>query len=155
MNTWSHLLGARSPPGNRPHLGGRGEAPFPPGKAGPCELQGRGRARGGERAPRGGQGQGTGQRCWTGWGAGCGHRCPGCAEPGTEQGPALPQPRHGREPRTAPQPRGPRREAVSPQGSGARGPGSAGLLRAALPPEMSSLCSVPCFNAFSVDVCNV
>lgn len=26
MNTWSHLLGARSPPGNRPHLGGRGKA---------------------------------------------------------------------------------------------------------------------------------
>ncbi|XP_038004478.1 uncharacterized protein LOC119705778 [Motacilla alba alba] len=32
MSTWLHLLTARSHPGNRPHLGGRGKAAFLPGQ---------------------------------------------------------------------------------------------------------------------------
>lgn len=32
MSAWLHLLGARSHPGNRPHLDGRGKASFLPGQ---------------------------------------------------------------------------------------------------------------------------
>lgn len=99
-------------------------------------------------------------------GSGCGHRCPGCAEPETEEGAAL-----SGSPATAGKERagatdGPATEASLAGRPGplsapaASSPGPAALLGcsghgAALPPGMSSRCSVPYFNVFSVDVCNV
>lgn len=98
----------------------------------------------------------------------CGHRCPGCAEPETEKGLAL-----SGSPATAGKQRAAATNGPITEGSLAgrpcplRAPAASSLapaavallgcsgLGAALPPEMSSRCSVPCFNVFSVDVCNV
>lgn len=150
MNTWSHLLRARSPPGNRPHLGGRGKALSHLARPGPVNC----RAAGGPGEESGLRGvpkakeldRGAGQA----GGSGCGHRRAGDR---TGIGFTAAPPRAGAS--NGPTAEGSLTGGRVPSGLRTPRPWLCRAPQAALPPEMSSLRSVPCFNAFSVDVCNV